>query len=139
MRAKPFMIKPNRSEAERLLNKQFESKADVARAALTISEQSGIEIVVISLGKQGAIACYDGNIYDAVGPGVKTVSTIGSGDSMIAGMLSVLDKGGSIEEALKMGCAAGAATAMSDGTQIGKAEDAKKLFSEVKVTKMKPV
>lgn len=138
MKAKPFMIKPNRAEAERYLGKKFESKSDVARGALLLAEE-GIELVVISLGKQGAIACYEGMIYDAVPPEVKTISTIGSGDSMIAGILYALEQGMGIEEALRWGSAAGAATAMSTGSEIGCRSNVEKLLSEVKVTRIQPV
>jgi len=135
LRQKPFMIKPNRDEAEHLLGEVFESKADVARAALKLSEM-GVELVVISLGKQGAIACYQGTVYDASAPEVKSVSTIGSGDSMIAGMLYALERNAGIEDALRLGCAAGAATAMSDGADIGEKTDVDALVSQVKVTKL---
>lgn len=137
MKAKPFMIKPNRAEAERYLGKKFESKSDVARGALLIAEE-GIELVVISLGKQGAIACYEGMIYDAIPPDVKTISTIGSGDSMIAGILYALEQGMDIKEALRWGSAAGSATAMSNGSEIGCRSNVEKLLPEVKVTRIQP-
>ncbi|MEN6356874.1 MAG: 1-phosphofructokinase [Armatimonadota bacterium] len=137
LKAKPFMIKPNRDEAERILGKQFESIADAARGALSLAER-GIELVVISLGKQGAIACYENEIYYAVTPAVKTISTIGSGDSLIAGILWALENGRDVQDALKAGCAAGAATAMSSGTDIGSREDVDKLIDEVKVTVIQP-
>jgi 1-phosphofructokinase len=137
MKARPFMIKPNLDEVERLLGLEFESQSDVARAALTLGEQ-GIELVVISMGKQGAIACYQDLIYHASVPAIKCISTIGSGDSMVAGMLCALEQGADISDALKLGCAAGAATAMSGGTDIGSKEDVDKLLNDVKVAKIEP-
>ena len=137
IKARPFMIKPNRAELERLLGVNMESKGDVARAAMAVADK-GIELVVVSLGKQGAIACYDGMIYSAVAPTVKTISTIGSGDSMIAGMVSALKSGSDIEEALRLGCAAGAATAMSGGSDIGAKEDIDRLVSQVEITTIQP-
>lgn len=137
IKTKPYMIKPNRDEAERLLGTEFESKADVARGALQLAEQ-GIELVVVSLGKQGAVACFEGMIYDVVAPDVKSVSTIGSGDSMIAGMLCALEQGMGIQDALRLGCAAGAATALSNGADIGKRSDVDRLLSEVKVSRIEP-
>lgn len=135
LQSKPFMIKPNRDEAERLLGKCFESKTDVARGAVELNER-GIELVVISLGKQGAIACHEGIIYDATAPACECKSSIGSGDSLIAGVLYGLEKGLSVEQSLAMGCAAGAATAMSDGTDIGKKADVDTLLKDAKVTKV---
>lgn len=137
IKARPFMIKPNLDEFERLLGVQFESQSDVARAALTIAER-GIELVVISLGKQGAIACYQDMIYHATCPDVKRISTIGSGDSMVAGMVLELEKGAGIEDALRNGCAAGAATALSSGVDIGTREDVVRLASQVKIARIEP-
>ncbi len=50
------------------------------------------------------------------------------GDSMVAGMVSVLARGGSYEEMIKMGVACGSAATMNAGTQLFKKEDALKLF-----------
>ena len=137
IKARPFMVKPNLEEAERLLGGTCQSKADVARAALKIAE-GGIELVIISLGKQGAVACYGGMVYDAVPPAVEEVSTVGSGDSMIAGVVHAIDRGLKIEDALRLGCAAGAATAMSDGVDIGEKSDVDKLIREVKIKRIEP-
>lgn len=135
LQSKPFMIKPNRDEAERLLNVTFQSKTDVAHGALELSKL-GIELVIISLGKQGAVACYEGCIYDASSPQCETVSTIGSGDSLIAGVVCGLEQSLPIEQCLALGCAAGAATACSDGTDIGKKAVVDSLLKQAKVTKI---
>lgn len=137
IKSKPFMIKPNLDEAERLLGKTFSSKSEVARAAIEISEM-GIELVIISLGKQGAVAHYNGMIYDVTPPKVKPVSTIGSGDSMIAGVLYALEKNMDFEDALCIGSAAGAATALSNGAEIGHKSDVDLLLPQAKVNKLEP-
>lgn len=138
LKCRPFMVKPNRAEAERLLGCVFRSRADVARGALQLAER-GIELVVISLGKQGAVACYEGSIYDAAPPEVSSISTIGSGDSLIAGVLFALEQGLGIEEAIRLGCAAGAATAMSSGSDIGTRSDIDAIAPQVKVSRLEPV
>lgn len=137
IKAKPFMVKPNWEEAERFLGVELRSRADIARAALSIAEL-GVELVVISLGKRGAVACYQEMIYDVASPEVTVVSTIGSGDSFIAGVLCGLEGGAAIDDALRLGCAAGAATAMSTGADIGRKIDAERLLPEVKVTRLEP-
>lgn len=137
IKAKPFMIKPNRDEAERYLGTQFESKGDVARGALRFAEM-GIELVIISLGKQGLVAHYEGLIYNVVPPEVKPVSTIGSGDSLIAGVVYGLEQGMGIEDALKLGCACGAATALSTGVDIGLKQDVDDLLPQVTSTRLEP-
>ncbi len=137
LKARPFMVKPNLAEASRLLDTEFSSKADVARGALKIAEM-GVELAVISLGKRGSVAAYEGAIYDVSAPEVKSISTIGSGDSMTAGILWALEEGKSIEDALKYGSATGAATAMSDGTDIGKRADVEQLVERVTVRRLTP-
>lgn len=136
IKAKPFMIKPNRAEAERLLGKTFSTKDDVYFAALNIAEM-GIPLVIISLGQQGAVAAYEGFVYDVTSPKVRAVSTIGAGDSFVAGIVASLDRGEGIQEALRLGAAAGAATAMSSATEIGTRADVDRLLGEVKITKSK--
>lgn len=134
IKAVPFMIKPNKAEAERLLGKTFSTKNDVCLGALSIAEK-GIPLVIISLGKQGAVAAYEGFVYAVSSPKVDAVSTIGSGDSFVAGVVSGLEKGKSIEDSLRLAAAAGAATALSSGADIGARADVDRLLDEVEVTK----
>jgi 1-phosphofructokinase family hexose kinase len=136
IKAKPFMIKPNRAEAERLIGKSFTTKNDVYFGALSIAEM-GIPLVIISMGKLGAVAAYEGYVYDVSSPKVRAVSTIGSGDSFVAGVVAALDRGEDIQDALRLGAAAGAAPAMSNATEIGARADVDRLLGEVKVTKSK--
>lgn len=132
LKASPYLIKPNENEAERLLGGAIDTLDDAARAAQELHDR-GVPAVIVSIGEKGAaIACAEG-CWVAVPPRVRAVSTIGSGDSMIAGVLSVLVRGGTIEEAIRWGTAAGAATAMTDGSDIGTAEQIHELLPQVEV------
>jgi len=132
LRATPFLIKPNETETERLLGRTIDTLEDAARAATEIHGQ-GIAVVVVSIGAKGAaVACAEG-CWVAVPPKIKAVSTIGSGDSMVAGVLSVLVRGGAVDDAIRWGTAAGAATAMTDGSDIGTAEQIGELVPQVEV------
>lgn len=117
MECRPFMIKPNRDEVRRLVGIDIKGQDD-AVSALGMLWDKGIELVVISMGAKGAIAGTDGGVWHVVPPDIKPVSTIGSGDSMVAGIAHILAQGGGLDEALRWGTAAGAATAMTDGTEI---------------------
>ncbi len=119
MECRPFMIKPNRDEVRRLVGIDIKDLDDGAKA-LGVFRNKGIDVVVISMGAKGAIAGNDEGVWYAVPPEVKPVSTIGSGDSMVAGIAHILSQGGDLGEALRWGSAAGAATAMTDGTEICK-------------------
>ncbi len=130
--ARPFMLKPNRAEAERMLGRPF-TDAELPAAAKELRAKYGVELVVISLGKEGALAVDSTGIARAWTPNVPTVSTVGCGDSMVAGILSVLQRDGPLEEALRYGSAAGAATAMTDGACIGGRENILALLPQVRV------
>lgn len=135
LRAKPDLIKPNEHEAERLLGRALRSDADCFAAARELHER-GIRHVIISRGVRGADAVSDEGVFRAVPPSVQVRSTIGSGDSMVAGMLHILAQGGSLEEALRWGTAAGAATATTSGAEIARREQVLELLPLVKIKRM---
>ncbi len=124
---KPFMIKPNLDEARRLLGRNLSTLDEIVDAARELNNH--VELAVISMGRDGAMAAYHDEVYQVSSPDVKTVSTIGSGDSMVAGILVGLERGMDIADALRLGAAAGASTAMSDGTDIGTRENAERLMA----------
>lgn len=133
---KPYMIKPNENEVDRLIGRDVSTIDEAAEAARCLHEEEGIGFAVVSMGAKGAVAASEDGVYLAVPPEVKTVSTIGSGDSMVAGILSVLSTGGPAGEAMRMGTAAGAATAMTDGTDIASPDTIMELAPQVEVRKL---
>ena len=135
MKSMPYMIKPNREEVERLVNLRVNNVGEAVRAA-NILAGTGVKLVVISMGADGAVAASADEVWHAVPPKVTAVSTIGSGDSMVAGIAHILSKGGSLGEALKWGTAAGAATAMTDGTEICKLRQVQDLLQKVRLEKL---
>lgn len=139
----PDLIKPNVREAERLLGLELVDKEDSLISAVEqlanklISLGTSSPLVIISRGKKGAIFWAEKHTYRGESPLVESVSTIGSGDSMIAGILYALHEQKPIEECLKYGLAAGAATATTDGTEIGRAQVVHKLLPQAKVSPIK--
>jgi len=113
LKYKPFLIKPNRQELEEIIGKEIKAEDELISAANLLKEK-GAENVLVSLGEDGALlVAGDGKVYKKSAFKVTAVNTVGSGDSMIAGFLAGLDKG--YEYALKLGAAAGAATAALSG------------------------
>lgn len=105
----PFLIKPNRQELEEIIGKEIKTEEELISAANVLKEK-GAENVLVSLGSEGAVLlAADGKVYRQSAFNVKAINTVGSGDSMIAGFLAGCEKG--YEYALKLGAAAGAATA----------------------------
>jgi fructose-1-phosphate kinase PfkB-like protein len=91
---------------------------------------------VISMGDRGALAHSSEGTYYAASPDITPVSTIGSGDSMVAGIAHALSRGESLEKALVWGTAAGAATAMTDGTEICSRKQVLELLTSVHVRQL---
>ena len=134
LRARPFMIKPNLDEAQRLLDRNIGTQDEAAAAARELASRA--EIAIISMGKQGAMAATGDEVWKGIPPEVRVVSTIGSGDSMLAGMMFRLCEGGDLSEALALGCAAGAATAMTNGVEVGHRSDILRLADSVRVERL---
>ncbi len=124
---KPFLIKPNREELLAIFGGADASDETVAGYAREL-QKKGAENVLVSLGGDGAIlASDDGKIYRCRAPHVEVVSTVGAGDSCLAGFVAGYEKGA--EFALSLAMAAGAATAASEG--IADAEEILKILSEM--------
>jgi len=106
---------------------------EVNDAAKKIIAQGSAEIIVVSLGPQGA-ALITKDSYDYVpAPNVAKKSTVGAGDSMVGGMVWALSQNKSLQEVLRWGVACGSAATMNEGTQLFKIEDANRLFEWLKL------
>jgi fructose-1-phosphate kinase PfkB-like protein len=78
----------------------------------------------------------EGNYFGKI-PSVKVISTVGAGDSMVAGMISQLQSGGVIpSEMLRWGLAAAAATLSEPGTTLGSASRIRQLYEKAVVRKI---
>ena len=88
--------------------------AEAARAL----QQGGIEHLCVSLGDEGAILLDAGNSYQCSAPKVHKQSTVGSGDSLVAGLIAALRDGASPEDMLRLGVICGSTTAAHPGTEL---------------------
>lgn len=127
-----FLLKPNIGELAVLVGKDKQEEGDVDKAAQLIISQGKAEIVVVSLGSRGAILFSAAEKIQIVAPDVEEKSTVGAGDSMVAGMVSVLAKGGDYKEVLSMGIACGSATTMAEGTGLFTKENAMRLLNRIR-------
>ncbi len=124
---KPFLIKPNREELQGIFQKENLSDGEIAECAASLRGK-GAKNVLVSLGKEGAIlAADDGKLYRVRAPHVDVVSTVGAGDSCLAGFMAGYPNG--ISFALSLSMAAGAATAQS--AALAETEEIMKIFSEM--------
>ncbi len=96
----------------------------------------GAEAVVLSLGADGAVCVEGERAWLAVPPPVERRSTVGSGDSLVAGLAVALACGHPLVEGLREGTAAGAATAMTPGTALGTPEQVRVLLPQVQIQEL---
>ncbi len=123
-----FLLKPNLGELSRLTGKGELDNESADEAAKQLIDEGKAEIVVVSMGPQGAYLVTKDETLHVPAPSVKKLSTVGAGDSMVAGMVSVLASGGSNAEMVRMGVACGTAATMSKGTGLFTKENAEKLY-----------
>ncbi|NJM09153.1 1-phosphofructokinase family hexose kinase [Candidatus Gracilibacteria bacterium] len=112
--ARPWAIKVNARELGELLGRDI-TTVETAAAALEELRASGVAIAAVTLGAQGALALDDTGCWWASPPPIELVSSIGSGDSLLAGLCSGLLRGQSLPEALRLGVACGSADALTIG------------------------
>lgn len=123
-----YLLKPNVSELAKLVGAETLEMDEVDDAAREIIVKGGCEIVVVSLGPQGAMLVTKDFCEHIPAPPVQKKSTVGAGDSMVGGMVWALSSGKTLQEMLRWGVACGSAATMNEGTQLFKKEDAQRLF-----------
>ena len=132
IKEKPYFVKPNLPEMEGIMNRELRTLRSLRDAALFLMEY-GAQNVIISMGKYGAMYTNGSKTLFAPALQVEARSTVGAGDAMIGGVLMGLDKGATMEEAFRYGIAAGAASVMTDGTQLLRPDDFYSLVPKVTV------
>ena len=131
---RPWFIKPNEQEIEALFGRKITDIAQAAEAAREIIRRGVSEEIMISLGKGGAVWS-DGErcIFVKIPAIDAPLSTIGAGDSTVAGYLAAIAKGYSHADALRLACSFGTASCMNTGTRPPMPEDVKKIFDSTTV------
>lgn len=124
-----YLIKPNISELCKLLQVDKLADDEVSTAAQQIITDGYAEMVAVSMGPQGAWLITKNEKHFAAAPQVEKRSTVGAGDSMVAGITYMLQQNCSLQQAIAFGVACGSAATMNEGTQLFKKEDAEKLFA----------
>ena len=117
-----FLIKPNQRELAHLAGKEFMSNKEQEAYAMQLVEQGRVEHVAVSLGARGAFMASREGIVHQPSPSIPVRSTIGAGDSMVAGLIYGFTHELGLKETLRYGVACGAATTMTDGTSLSSKE-----------------
>lgn len=123
-----YLLKPNLGELSRLSGKGDLDNESADEAARQLIDEGKAKVIVVSMGPQGAYLVTKDETIHIPAPSVKKRSTVGAGDSMVAGMASIMAKSGSLADMVRMGVACGTAATMSKGTGLFTKEDAGKLY-----------
>ena len=117
----PFLIKPNNHELGEMFGTVLKTDDEIEFYAKKLQEL-GARNVLISMAGDGAMLIAETGEKFRIGvPKGKVKNSVGAGDSMVAGFIAGYFKNKSYDEALKMGTAAGSATAFSDDLATGEA------------------
>lgn len=126
-----YLIKPNIGELCSLLNVTHIDKHEVDDAAQQIVTDGFATLVAVSMGPEGAWLVSATEKHFAAAPAVLKKSTVGAGDSMVAGLTYMLQKNQSLKECINFGVACGSAATMNTGTQLFNQTDVYALFEKM--------
>lgn len=126
-----FLLKPNKKELQDLTGETAEELDQQKKLLLDLLAKYPVEIIVLSLGGEGALLATQGRVRHYPAPKVDHVSSIGAGDSMVAGMIYSLSLGQPVDEAILMGLACGSATIKSPGTELLQKKDVDSLYEQL--------
>jgi tagatose 6-phosphate kinase len=135
--ARPFLVKPNREEAEALSGKTIEGPASAGRVARALAAR-GVGMPVVSLGAAGAVAVSDGRAVHAWVSLPGADYPVGSGDCLLGGLAVGLARGNGFDEVLRLGVACGAANTLSPETGWVRREDVEALRPRVSSLGLEP-
>jgi 1-phosphofructokinase len=116
IKAGPYLVKPNISELERLFGTKLDSRDKIVKSAKSLLE-TGVEMVVVSLGADGAVFVNRNKVIYSQGLMVDVRSTVGAGDAMVGALALALQRGYPFERAVTLSTAASAANVATNGTQ----------------------
>lgn len=124
-----FLLKPNLEELGYLLGIENIEIDNIEKAAKELILKNNCEIIVISLGKDGAMLVTKNETHTVKPPKVDVKSTVGAGDSMVAGLIYSLSKNNNLKNSLMFGIACGTAATMNKGTELCKISDVEKIYN----------
>ena len=127
------VLKPSLREFEELTGEEGCEEARLPVLARRLIDDRRCDVLILSLGARGVFWMSASERGRLVAPAVPVKSTVGAGDSMVAGIVLSLARGRTLGEAIRFGVAAGAASVMNPGTQLCRAEDVERLYAEVGV------
>lgn len=135
LRSGAFLIKPNQNEFSQLFGSRLLSAKQIVAKAKQMIGTGTVSNILVSLGAEGAVLVNKSGVWQFTPPKLKVRSTVGAGDTMVAGIVYQLSKGINITDAVKFGIACGSATTINSGMQLATLGQANAMLKKVKVKK----
>ena len=132
LEARPTFIKPNNHELSALVGRELDSIEALHGAGQDILARFGTQ-VVITRGKDGALAVLEWRSYRIPPIPIEVSSPAGAGDAVLAGLAHALHFGTPIEEGLRLGVAAATAVCLQAGTAAYDVEDMRRFLPQVEL------
>jgi 1-phosphofructokinase/tagatose 6-phosphate kinase len=141
LEAEPFLVSPNQAEAEGVVGQELYDDDDFCLALDQIAEMGARNVIVTT--EAGCVALFreerETSRFRAVAPRVEPVSTVGSGDVLLAAYLAARHAGRPFAEALRSAVSAGAASTLEVGAGRFDPRQAGRLHAGVEVTELPAV
>lgn len=128
---KPFIIKPNEIEISTIAGKRLTGIDEIKDYAKKLSVFA--ENVLVSLGEDGLVYAGGGKVMHCIPPKVSVVSSVGAGDTTLAGFIKSIVEGGNAENSVVYATACGTASVLLEGTQAITLEEAQAFVESIKV------
>ncbi|HKL24722.1 MAG TPA: 1-phosphofructokinase family hexose kinase [Desulfuromonadales bacterium] len=126
-----YLIKPNRRELQSLTGRELKDAADQEEASRDLLADGKSAVVALTLGEEGALLTSEEGSRRIEVPEQQVRSSVGAGDSFVAGMVSGLVRKLSLQEAFCYGTAAGNAALLTPGTELCRREDVERLYQKI--------
>jgi tagatose 6-phosphate kinase len=133
IKAKPWLIKPNEHEVAQLAGGQTPASEEELGAVIRSVMERGIACVIVSLGAEGSLAGWEGQLYRVRAPRIEPVNTVGCGDAFLAGVAAGLLRGYEPVECLRLATASGTANALMQEAGNIRQEDVERFRSQVQI------
>ena len=130
------VLRMDGDEAETLAGTRLNSRSDSADFAQSLVERGVARQVIVARGADGSVLVDKDHRIFAKAAKVKVKSTVGAGDSFVAGLVLALARHESPEAALALGTAAACAAVMTDATQLCRREDVERLLPECLISQV---
>lgn len=139
--AEPFLVSPNQREAESLVGQEFSDEEDFVMALDAIADLGARNVLITQETSCFALFREDRQVrrFRASVARIDPIASVGAGDVLLAGFLAVRFNGGPVDEALRIGVGAAAASVLELGAGRFDVREASRLAGSVELQELEPV